>query len=676
MNLQSFKELVDATCLFDGAVDCSREVRDLDVQIRSCFTQRESDQARYFARRIVADLGLRYLSDREPPEPYLSIARAIISALSSLGTSNEASSDWSRAIEIARNVDRGRKPEDEWKHDLRANRLSTSIKGLRCRGFTVNLLPSGGIEIPDEDLQRLAAEIERLAASLGMLLVKESMGEITKTYNAFTGRFHIGRRDTLHQPNASPEMPLAYLYHLGLRYIDRSVSAVFPPVAYHQLLQLTSWAVTIMDVSLGHYELMFVRPSNMLDVMRKSLAYDSVYLLTQAKPKHAREYLMFMTSQPELINLKNADKISVHEVREIAQALLLECEHSCSIGMQNQFMQVNLRAIALRANLHIDVARDIIGTVFTHSQGVNQKLTYPPHPADVNAEERPIVQTARGLFLQPAPLAARAVVNAALWWCKLAWPKKDFDSEVLGDLFERFVRTKLTEKGVTVLHGDYTASNSESECDALVETNEAVIVFELKSKLLTRKAKGGDDVEALVDLAQAIVRPQAQAMERHAVLVEDGSISLGEPLSTVTIGNREVLRVSITRGDLGSIHDRPFLQRFLQTGCIVEFLAANSEQQKKFKPVHSWFAKLKAATFRANVELYDTAFPFSESWSLSIFHLLMLLENTNGNESFSRELQRTRRVITPGRDFYDEYAYMRWLQEKFKPSPQHTAIEV
>src|SRR5690606_35062939 len=127
-------------------------------------------------------------------------------------------------------------------------------------------------------------------------------------------------------------------------------------------------------------------------------------------------------------------------VREVAQALLVECEHSCTIGTQNEFVRVDLRAIASRVNLHVDVINEVIVNVFTHSQGVNQKLTYPPHPADVNAEERPIVQTARGLFLQPAPLGARAVVNAALWWCKQAWPRKDFDGEVLGPLFERFVR--------------------------------------------------------------------------------------------------------------------------------------------------------------------------------------------------------------------------------------------
>ena len=40
-----------------------------------------------------------------------------------------------------------------------------------------------------------------------------------------------------------------------------------------------------------------------------------------------------------------------------------------------------------------------------------------------------------------------------------------------------------------------------------------------------------------------------------------------------------------------------------------------------------------------------------------MFHLLLLLENTVDNETFSNELQRTRWIVTPLRDFYEEYAY-------------------
>ncbi|WP_323028628.1 hypothetical protein [Castellaniella defragrans] len=186
-----------------------------------------------------------------------------------------------------------------------------------------------------------------------------------------------------------------------------------------------------------------------------------------------------------------------------------------------------------------------------------------------------------------------------------------------------------------------------------------MIVFELKSKMLRRQARAGDDVAAMADLAQALVRPQAQAMERHAVLHEHGAITLTRETSktTITLRSREVLKVSITRGDLGSLHDRPFLQPFLRTGCIVEFITRDPARRHELDPLYEWFRKLKAAAARADENILNCRIPFSTSWSLSVFQLLLLLENTCDNESFAVELQRTRRMATPLRDFYAEYEF-------------------
>jgi hypothetical protein len=177
--------------------------------------------------------------------------------------------------------------------------------------------------------------------------------------------------------------------------------------------------------------------------------------------------------------------------------------------------------------------------------------------------------------------------------------------------------------------------------------------------MLRRQSRSGDDVAAMADLAQALARPQAQAMERHAVLREHRIITLTRGASTapITLGSREVLKLSITRGDLGSLHDRPFLQLFLRTGCVAEFITAEPERQCEFDSLHKWFRKLKAAAARAGEAIFDTPFPFSTSWSLSVFQLLLLLERTSDNESFAKELQRTRRMSTPLRDFYSEYEY-------------------
>jgi Holliday junction resolvase-like predicted endonuclease len=284
----------------------------------------------------------------------------------------------------------------------------------------------------------------------------------------------------------------------------------------------------------------------------------------------------------------------------------------------------------------------------------------------VDATFRPLLKKDDMLFILPAPMAAQAIVNAAMHWCDDTWSKGNsakgnFDRDVVGPLFENFIRDKLTQHGVSVLHGNYKAGRSEGQCDAIVDTEKSVIVFELKSKVFRRQSRSGDDVAALADLAQALVRSQAQAMERHAVLQEHKTMTLtnGTP-PDIALGSREVLKLSIARGDLGSLHDRLFLQLFLRTGCAEEFRTTDPNRQDELDGLHKWFGKLKAAAARAGEAISstpDTQFPFSTSWSLSVFQLLLLLERTNDNESFSKELQRTRRIFMSCRDFYQEYAY-------------------
>ena len=348
-----------------------------------------------------------------------------------------------------------------------------------------------------------------------------------------------------------------------------------------------------------------------------------------------------------------------------AMMLLRVCERACAKNMPNEFIHVPVQSVAFTTNLDLEPAADLLREVFTHLTGANQTLTFPPDDNAVDAAFRPLVVNDGNFFMQPAPMAARATVNAALQWCRESWPKGNFDEKVVGPLFEDFVREELVRHGISVLHGNYKIGQSEGQCDAVVETEASVIVFELKSKMLRRQSRSGDDVAAMADLAQALVRPQAQAMERHAVLSEHGTITLacGSSSATISLTSREVLKLSITRGDLGSLHDRPFLQQFLRMGCGAKFIVLDSKRQHEFEPLHKWFRKLKAATIRAGQAIFDTQFPFSTSWSLSIFQLLLLLERTSDNESFDRELQRTRRVVTPLRDFYSEYEYMLKLDQ-------------
>ena len=661
MNLNTFKTLVDAhsASSLSEATNCDDATLD---QIRACFTLKESDEARSDIGQIIDDLGLRYMIEQAAVDPYLGVAETIRQALRQRGNLAEAKSNWVHAVELSAlyAANSTRMPSEQaWISNTRVNCLSIAIRELRKLAYCIGLPASGGVDVPESEMKRLAKDIGTMAASLGDALASSASGSMASMYSDVTGRFNVGRNGQTIQINAKPARPLAYLYQLGLRHFAMLPSAPFPKATLSQLVDLVTWATVLLDLSVETFELMFARNTDMVSIMQKSVVYDSVFLLTQAKPIHAREYLEWMMSHKSLSSLKDKQGRTSAQILATATMLLQACECGCAQGIAHHFRPIPVQKIAYATNLNLGPAENLLCEVFTHTTGANQTLTFPPDDSAVNAAFRPLLMKNGMVFMQPAPMAARATVNAALQWCRENWQKGNFDDMALGPLFEDFVREKISQHGITVLHGNYDSGRSKGQCDAVVETEASVIVFELKSKMLRRQSRSGDAVAAMADLGQALVRPQAQAMERHAVLRECGSIALtqGTSTATITLSSREVLKLSITRGDLGSLHDRPFLQQFLRTGCVAKFITDDPTRQHEFNSLHKWFRKLKDAATRACEAIFDTSFPFSTSWSLSVFQLLLLLERTSDNESFSKELQRTRRMATPLRDFYSEYEF-------------------
>jgi hypothetical protein len=671
MNLSSFKALVDDGDLSieDGSPQIDEE--SVSAQIRKCFTPSESDQALRDIRELITNLGVRYMCDDCRCEPFLQVAEAIRSALRSRGTSAKSRSDWVAAIVIAKRhagmpMHREQR-KMKWGTDIRVSTLSHAVMALRADGYRIEFPSEGGVDLSTGELKRLADDIHVLAMSLGGAVAFSAAAAMESRWNASTGRFKLGRSGETVPIGALPEVPIAYLYQLGLRYFGLTPTAKNPEATLNKLTKLLASATGLLDLVADAYELLFARAGDLISILRMSMVYDSVYLVTQAKVAHVREYVEWMMRHSSFATLSSKTNASSDQVLSLALMLLDKCNKVKAW----EFCLVEVQAAAFAANLNVEPADRLLQEIFCHTAGANQNLTFPPQDMDVDAAFRPLVILNGDYFLQPPPLAARAILNAIMDWCRNAWPNKKFDEQAVGPMFEEFVRYKLTARGVTVHYGKYKLLGIEGECDAALATDKELIFLELKSKMLRREGKSGNDLVALSDLGQALVRPQAQAMERHAAMVKVGSLSLqtnsGE--SILSLAAREVLKVSVTRGDLGSLHDRPFLQQFLKAGSISRFDAIDPSNQTKLNDLGKWFNRLKAAAVAAGEADFRKSNPYSRSWSLSLFQLLMLLEHTSDNDSFSNELQRTRWIITSMRDFYEEYAYARQHLGKGVPTP-------
>ncbi len=673
MNLDAFKSLVDTHrgASFGNPPEIVED--QIFSEMRGCFSVDTSSLARADVKNILDDLALRYLCDGTDVAPYIEVADAINLGLRSTGLREASESDWNQAIKLglkhAALFKSGLPLEQRWVANTRVCSLSKAILKLRALGFTINFPLAGDIDFSDAERKKLAVEIERLGGLLGSSLLRNIVKSLRPQYSSFSGRFKVGRDGKTLQVDAKPELPLAYLYQLGIRFFNHPKNALAGENEFYRLIELVSCGIAVLDVTTNHMALMFSRPSDIMEIMQKSLVYDSVFLLPQAKVAHVQIFLTWLLSHQPFSQLKDTQGLSTEAILNTSQMLLAYCEQaSC-----DELGAILPKYAAYATGLDVEQAKGLLENVFTHVKGANLKLSFPPNDLHVDSAFRPILKADGHLIMQPPSLAARAILNASLEWCRAQWKKNSGDTfdESLGKAFELFVREQFTNHGVLAMHGSYRKGKTEGECDLVVESEKSVIFFELKSKVLTRKSRTGDDISALVDLADSLVRPQAQAMERQAFLHEHGQMQLTSSEANYLIEkkDREVFRVSLTRGELGSLHDRPFLQKFLIAGCVSSFSTIDPKRQAELANLISWFSRFNNAAKRADQRDFSQHFPFSHSWSLSIFQLLLLLERTEDSASFTKELIRTRNMVTPTRDFYTEYEYMLSLEQHRSASP-------
>lgn len=668
MNLYEFKRLVDDQLDLLPASSGGSGTEDMFFdKIRSFFPPVGSSQALAVAKKVLHELAVRYFCDNHSFQPYRNIAQALQLALRIAGTSTASVPNWRGAIEAATQYHMQYPPRlnehQELVSNVRANVVSKSVIGLRSLGYQVTLPDIGSLLIEEAEVARLQSEIASLARSLGGEgLVATALAQIKPTYSQITDRFNLGRNAQQVRLDAVPQVPYAFLYQLGLKYLHCTTQSDVGEAEFRKLINLLTWAVGILDLESDNtFGLMFARSTDILETTRKSLLYDATFCLTQANVNHVRTFLMWLLRHEKFAKLRDPESISLTTITAAAMVILKDTK--CS---PDGFQGIPPEALCYLTTLNPISSKALLIRVFAHRKGeINSKLTFPLEDSVVDSAFRPLVIDRGGKLLRlPPNLAARAALNAVIEWCRQSWPdSKGFD-EALGLAMEQFVRDQFVARGVQIYFGSYGKHGEKGECDLVIKTESHIVFFELKGKVLTRQSRSGDVLKALQDLADSMARPQAQAMTRHAFLKKNGIMELvdGDTRSLIELGSREVLKVSVTRGELLSLHDRPYLWHYLAAGCSLQFDTVDPKQQKKLQPLHDWFKKFKEAAHQAGDLDTGTHLPFSSCWSLSLFQIMLLLERTTSAEDFVRELLRTSRVSISSRDFYQSYEFLLYLQ--------------
>lgn len=621
----------------------------VEQALLACVPRRLSSAGRLAVRRLHTDVVLRQCCDGFDRSDVTKVVGVLKSAFRSRGTGDRDTLDWPALVSIALGAPppvRLSRPESL---DPRLSTLVQGIQTLRELGYAVDLPDEGGMVMTPAELARIENEISSTGKKLGLKLAELAMLRISVTWSPVVDRFLLGRVGGAFDHDVRPTPPWACLYHLGLRFAFHRAAPRVSPARVERLVRLVEAVLAVEDIVVPFFELIHGSPEDLVDVTMKSARFDVAYTLEQASPAHARRFLDFLFARQDIAGLSDDAGYGASEVMAIARLLLDKAAQANA----SSFVTISADEIGRLAGLG-KKAGTILREVFRHAHAPNRALVTPPRDDTIDSSFRPLLMAGGRLVMQPRPMASRAIVNAAVDWCRRR-TGDGFDHNVLGYAFEAFAMHAFEAAGIKVRSGTYGPKGKTLQCDAVVEAGKAVVVLELKSKVLRRMGKSGDGVSLLSDVGQAVVRPLAQAM-RHALNLRQGSVALDDAGPAIALVGREVLMVAINRADMASIHDRPFLRYLLQTGCRATFGAEDPARQTEFEGIHQYFSQIRERAAGAGIDLGD-ALAFDECWSLSIFQLLTMLDHATDADGFVRELSRSRRMMTSARDFYREYAW-------------------
>ena len=244
--------------------------------------------------------------------------------------------------------------------------------------------------------------------------------------------------------------------------------------------------------------------------------------------------------------------------------------------------------------------------------------------------------------------------------------QKDIDKEV-GKLIEIYINEKLDEKGIKHCCGAYPPPE-KGEADLVVEATKGIMLFEMKKKSLTRKAKSGDEFRIVADLLGSLIDSQAQCFRTSHLMIKDGYVDLDNGNGNVTRvekQDRTTECISVCLGAFGPLQDRMLIKSIMNEICNKPLMAEYDgddkqtiEDVKKFnKDMQKWMPFLNEE--RANGDSKKNH--FFNSWFLDLEQLMLIMQESNSNDELLARLRETKCVTMGSYDFYRERRIIRMM---------------
>ena len=234
-------------------------------------------------------------------------------------------------------------------------------------------------------------------------------------------------------------------------------------------------------------------------------------------------------------------------------------------------------------------------------------------------------------------------------------------------MIEVYIKEILVDKKIKHCSGTYSSSE-EGEADLMVEGTNGIMLFEIKKKSLTRKAKSGNEFKIVADLLGSLIDSQAQCFRTSHLMIKDGYVDLDDGNGNVTRvekQGRTAECISVCLGAFGPLQDRMLIKSIMDEICnnplTVEYEGSDKQIIKKFnKDMQKRMPFLNEERINGDSKTNS----FFNSWFLDFEQLMLIVKESNSNDELLARLIETKNVTTGSYNFYRERRMVRMINGK------------
>jgi hypothetical protein len=519
--------------------------------------------------------------------------------------------------------------------------LGKAAKYFRKKGYEVKIV-YGEVKIHEIDLKKICNEIDNYMRLLGGITVTYAILHRSNLYDDTLNRYQFNRTLGF---GKYPLIPIGYLLNLAVKYPQLTMIKYSELWEYyfHYLIEISSHLGSIYNVQpYSNIQLLFM--GSIFEKIREIALFDNMFTLTQLRPSDVTRILNGLFEGIVEKEMENKLGFNLSNLTNVVNRLF-------NLAINNDQPLIFDKS-SLMSEENEFVLNKILNMLSQDINLVNKEFFCPIDQS--NYIFKPVIKVKDKYVLMNKSTCAPAFFEAL----DSELRNNNFHNIDIGTNLENFIKSELIKNNIQCSSGHYKMDSIEGDCDVIVESDDTIVLFEVKRKSLTRASQSGDDTSLILDLSKSLLHAQLQAGKHEILLKKNGYIEFDNG-NRLEFKNRTIERIALTLLDYGGFQDRHIINNILRRMSAVNFSTRISKYIPDFNELKEKTDKLKEQN--QILADYDENFnksPFFNCWFLSLPQLLIIIDDSNNTETFVKQLTKVKHIGFLSHDWYFEYGQL------------------